>query len=134
MQGNRSRDTRPEIALRRLLFARGLRYRVCARPLPQVRRTADLVFRSAKVAIDVRGCFWHGCPEHYKAPATNPEYWAEKLRINISRDNDTRNLLNEAGWLLVEVWEHDDLQRAAEEIAVIVSRRQPRAVSRTNAG
>ncbi|MGH6915044.1 MAG: DNA mismatch repair protein Vsr, partial [Geminicoccales bacterium] len=65
MQANKSRDTKPELALRRAVHAMGLRYRVAARPLPALRRTADLVFTRAKVAVFVDGCFWHGCPQHH---------------------------------------------------------------------
>ncbi|QSR32305.1 hypothetical protein CFI00_17785 [Nocardioides sp. S5] len=65
MRGNRSRDTKPELAVRRLLHAEGLRYRVNARPLPEVRRTADIVFRAKRIAVFIDGCYWHGCPEHY---------------------------------------------------------------------
>ena len=75
MRGNRSRDTSPELRVRSLVHRRGLRYRVAQRPIPTLRRTADLVFRRAKVAVNVDGCFWHGCEQHYKEPKTNTEYW-----------------------------------------------------------
>lgn len=117
MQANKSRDTKPELRLRRALHAMGLRYRVCARPLPEVRRTVDIVFRRARVAVEVRGCFWHGCPEHYRAPSANGNYWSEKVQRNIRRDEDTAALLAKAGWTLTVVWEHDDLDTTAELIA-----------------
>ncbi|MEJ2855029.1 MULTISPECIES: very short patch repair endonuclease [unclassified Saccharothrix] len=117
MQANRSRDTKPELQLRRALHAMGLRYRVCARPLPGVRRTVDIAFPSAKLAVEVRGCFWHGCPQHYRAPAANGGYWAQKVQRNIDRDADTARLLEEAGWTLAVVWEHEDLPAAAHAIA-----------------
>ena len=79
MQSNRGRDTKPELALRRAVHALGLRYRVSVRPLPALRRTADLVFTKAKVAVFMDGCFWHGCPEHHTKAATNSEYWAKKV-------------------------------------------------------
>lgn len=128
MQANKSRDTAPEMTLRRALHALGLRYRVCARPLPEVARKIDIVFRPAKVAVELRGCFWHGCPEHYRAPRANDSYWAEKVRRNIARDEDTERRLREHGWLLHVVWEHEDLQLAAEKIAdsVHVRRSQDR--------
>ena len=78
MQANRGRDTRPELALRSELFGRGLRYRVNRKPLPTLRRTADIVFSSARVAVFVDGCFWHGCPEHHTVSKTNPVFWAQK--------------------------------------------------------
>ncbi|WP_324187498.1 very short patch repair endonuclease [Actinokineospora iranica] len=120
MQANKSRDTKPELMLRKALHALGLRYRVCARPLPDVRRTVDVVFRPVKVAVELRGCFWHGCPEHYRAPTANDSYWAEKVRRNVARDEDTARRLAEAGWLLEVVWEHEDLRQAAERVAMAV--------------
>ena len=68
MLANRSRDTGPELAVRRAVHSLGLRYRVDVRPLPGIRRTADLVFRPARVAVFVDGCFWHGCPDHSTRP------------------------------------------------------------------
>ncbi len=124
MQSNRSRDTAPEVSLRRKLHAAGLRYRTCARPLPDVRRTTDLVFRSSKVAVEVRGCFWHGCPNHYKPPVTNDSYWAAKAARNVARDADTERRLEEAGWLLIVVWEHDDVDVAVNRIAQLVRTRR----------
>lgn len=125
MQGNRSRDTRPELALRSLLHRRGLRYRVAARPLPGVRRTADIVFTRAKVAVFVDGCFWHRCPLHYREPASNVGYWREKARRNVERDRETDALLAAAGWAVVRVWEHEGVSGAAERIAQLVAARRP---------
>ena len=78
MRGNRSRDTAPEVAVRRALHAMGLRYRVAERPIPDYPRTADIVFRRAGVAVFVDGCFWHGCPEHYVESKSNRDYWIPK--------------------------------------------------------
>jgi DNA mismatch endonuclease (patch repair protein) len=77
----------------------GFRYRVAARPLKPVRRTADLVFRSAMVAVFVDGCFWHRCPDHGTDPQTNSDYWGPKLERNVERDRQTDALLTNAGWL-----------------------------------
>jgi DNA mismatch endonuclease (patch repair protein) len=126
MQSNRSRDTKPELALRRQLHALGLRYRVCARPITEVRRTADIVFRPARVAVEIRGCFWHGCPEHYRAPAANSGYWAEKVQRNIRRDAENEQRLHDAGWVLVTVWEHEDPHMAAARVVGIVLQRRRR--------
>src|ERR1700743_2121048 len=82
MQGNRSRDTKPEMAVRRAVHALGLRYRVCSRPLPLARRTADIVFRKTRVVLFVDGCFWHGCPEHHTHPKVNADYWKDKIARN----------------------------------------------------
>ena len=124
MQANRSRDTEPELALRRLLHARGLRYRVAARPLKGVRRTADLVFRPSRVAVFVDGCFWHRCPDHATDPKVNSGYWEPKLARNVDRDRETDQLLERAGWLSVRVWEHEDAAVAADRVARIVEARR----------
>ena len=125
MQGNRSRDTAPELAIRRLLHAMGLRYRVATRPLAGVRRTADIVFGPAHVAVFVDGCFWHGCPEHSSMPKTNTDYWQPKLQRNAERDRETDRLLTASGWLAIRVWEHEDPGKAARRIARAVARRRP---------
>ena len=127
MQANRSRDTKPELALRRALHAMGLRYRVCARPIPDVPRAVDVVFRPARVAVEVRGCFWHGCPEHYRQPKANEGYWAAKVARNVARDADTERRLDEAGWMLLAVWEHEDPREAADKVAAAVLHRRSRS-------
>ncbi|WP_433871232.1 very short patch repair endonuclease [Saccharopolyspora sp. CA-218241] len=125
MQANRGRDTKPELALRRATHAMGLRYRVSVRPLPTVRRTADLVFTRAKVAVFLDGCFWHGCEQHRTRPATNREYWDEKINRNVERDRETDGLLRAAGWNPVRVWEHEDPREAAERVRVAVEEGRP---------
>ncbi|MEC4018122.1 very short patch repair endonuclease [Streptomyces sp. H27-D2] len=124
MQAIRSRDTKPEQLIRRLVHAQGLRYRVCAKPLADLRRTADIVFRPARVAVFVDGCYWHGCPEHYVSPKTNPDYWSEKVARNIARDRDTDQQLADAGWLALRFWEHESPDECALAISVAVSSRR----------
>ncbi|MEU1794696.1 very short patch repair endonuclease [Streptomyces californicus] len=124
MQAIRSRDTKPERLIRRLVHANGLRYRVAARPLPDLRRTADLVFRPAKVAVFIDGCYWHGCPEHYVSPKTNPGYWSEKVARNIARDRDTDEQLTAAGWLVLRFWEHQSSDACALSIISAVRERR----------
>lgn len=85
MQSNKSRDTKPELALRSAVHSMGLRYRVDARPLKALRRRADLVFPRAKVAVFLDGCFWHGCPVHHTVAAANASFWAEKVSTNRAR-------------------------------------------------
>ncbi|MGH3197607.1 MAG: very short patch repair endonuclease [Streptosporangiaceae bacterium] len=125
MQANRSRDTKPELALRQALHAMGLRYRVCARPVPDIPRAVDVVFRPARVAVEVRGCFWHGCPEHYRRPKANEGYWSAKVARNLARDVDTERRLEAAGWLLIVVWEHEDPREVAAKVAALVLQRRP---------
>ena len=103
MRSNKGRDTAPELALRRAVHARGLRYRVSARPLREVRRTADLVFTRARVAVFLDGCFWHGCPTHHTVAATNSSFWADKVETNRRRDRDTDRSLRDAGWAVVDL-------------------------------
>nr|MDT0517687.1 very short patch repair endonuclease [Streptomyces sp. DSM 41633] len=122
MQAIRSRDTKPEQLIRRLVHAQGLRYRVAAKPLQDLRRTADMVFRPAKVAVFIDGCYWHGCPEHYVPPKTNPGYWSEKVAKNMARDRDTDQHLKEAGWTVLRFWEHESPESCALTIATTVSR------------
>lgn len=125
MQRQQTRDTGPELAIRRLLHAAGLRYRVDTAPLTGLRRRADVVFRRTKVAVYVDGCFWHGCPEHATKVKANAEYWAAKVEKNKRRDADTDLRLREAGWLVVRIWEHVDPAEAACGIAAAVRARQP---------
>jgi DNA mismatch endonuclease (patch repair protein) len=118
------RDTKPEIALRRLLHERGLRYRVDRAVLPGVRRRGDVVFGPAKVIVFVDGCFWHGCPEHATWPVHNAEFWREKIEVNRLRDRDTDERLAGAGWKVVRVWEHEDPHEVAEQISELVRGRR----------
>lgn len=120
MKANRSRDTRPELALRSAVHALGLRYRVDVRPLPKLRRTADLVFPRPKIAVFLDGCFWHGCPEHFRASKINQSFWTEKIDGNRNRDRDTDRQLTEAGWTVIRVWEHEDPVESANRIARLV--------------
>jgi DNA mismatch endonuclease, patch repair protein len=125
MQVQRTRDTAPEMAVRRLLHAAGLRYRVDRAPLKGVRRRADIVFGPAKVAVFIDGCFWHGCPEHGR-PQTNanPEYWSAKMARNRARDEDTDARLIACGWLVVRAWEHEEPERVAANIEAVVRARR----------
>lgn len=121
MLGNRSRDTKPELAVRRLVHAAGLRYRVDYAPLRDRRRLrADLVFTRAKVAVFVDGCFWHGCPEHHTAAKTNVEFWTAKVTRNRDRDSRTNSTLRDAGWTVLRFWEHEDPSDVAARIMDVV--------------
>lgn len=100
----RGRDTKPEALLRRVLWARGLRYRLHirvdgARP--------DLVFKGARVAVFVDGCFWHGCPDHYVRPRSRDRFWREKLLTNVERDVRQTLKLEQEGWRVCRLWEHE---------------------------
>lgn len=120
MQATRRRDTPKELALRRALHRRGLRYRVDRPPIPGMRRRADLVFTTPRVAVFVHGCFWHACPEHGTRPRANAEWWNRKLEANRLRDEDTRRQLEALGWRVVEVWEHEESEMAADRVMAAV--------------
>jgi DNA mismatch endonuclease (patch repair protein) len=120
MRANRSRDTSVEIALRRELHRRGLRYFVHRQPLPGLRRTADLVFPRARVAVFVDGCFWHGCPEHHTVAKTNAGFWAEKVERNRKRDRETDTRLRNAGWTVVRLWEHTGVREASDRVSEVL--------------
>lgn len=122
MLGNRARDTKPELAIRRLVHAAGLRYRVDTRPLAQLNRRADMVFSRAKVAVFIDGCFWHGCPAHYTVAKSNATYWADKVARNRERDGETDRLLDEAGWTVIRAWEHEAPEAVAQQVVNAVRR------------
>jgi DNA mismatch endonuclease, patch repair protein len=126
MQQQRRRDTEPEVLLRRELHRLGLRYRVDHLVLPTVRRRADIVFSRAKVAVFVDGCFWHSCPVHATRPKANAEWWAEKLTRTVERDRDTDSRLTAAGWLVLRIWEHEDVVLAAQTVRTAVRTSLPR--------
>ncbi|WP_082282068.1 very short patch repair endonuclease [Mycobacterium colombiense] len=124
MRSNKGRDTKPEVALRSAVHRLGLRYRVSARPLKNMRRTADLVFPRTKVAVFLDGCFWHGCPEHHTIAVTNAQFWADKVTGNIARDRNTDQRLAEAGWVSIRIWEHEDPRAAALRVRDVVLARR----------
>jgi len=116
MSRQSSRDTAPEVAVRRLLHAEGLRYRVNV-PVPGMsRRTIDIVFTKAKIAIFMDGCFWHGCPQHATQPKANAEWWRAKLDKNMARDQETTEHLTAAGWTVLRFWEHEDPIAVAAQV------------------
>ncbi|MFB7976570.1 very short patch repair endonuclease [Bacillus subtilis] len=119
-QANRARDTEPELAVRRRLHAAGLRYHVDVRPETSIRRRADVVFRGARVAVFIDGCYWHGCEEHAAIPRRNRDYWEPKIRRSMARDVDTTARLEEAGWTVLRFWEHEDPNDVAAMIASVV--------------
>jgi DNA mismatch endonuclease (patch repair protein) len=126
MRRTRRAGTAPELAVRRALHRRGLRYLVdVAPPGTNRRRRADVVFRGARIALFVDGCFWHSCPEHGRLPKANREWWRVKLHGVVVRDRDTDAQLTAAGWLVVRVWEHDDPDEAAVRVAALVTSRRP---------
>lgn len=115
LSAQRQRDTKPELLIRRRLHAAGFRYRVNYR-LPGIQRTADIAFTRARVAVFVDGCFWHKCPLHGSVPKNNKDWWIAKLNANVDRDRHTDALLQQLGWKVVRIWEHEDPDQAVKRI------------------
>lgn len=123
MLGNRRTGTKPELALRSALHAAGLRFRKDYRiDLVPVRPRPDVVFTRAKVAVFVDGCFWHSCPDHGTQPAKNVDYWTPKLARNIERDREHDEVLRDAGWTVVRIWEHESISEAVEAVRTALNR------------
>jgi len=100
----RSKNTKPELLIRKALWARGLRYRIHVKDLPG---RPDIVFPGSLLAVFVNGCFWHhhGCHRSRKMPRTNAEFWQKKIAANVSRDERVREELKKRGWSLIVAWE-----------------------------
>jgi len=103
-----------------------LRYRVNWRVIEGSTRSVDIAFTRARLAVDVRGCYWHGCPEHGTVPRANAGWWADKLRANRQRDLDTERRVGEAGWNLVIAWEHDEPASVVDRIVGALAQRPER--------
>ena len=82
----------------------------------------DFVFRAAKLAVFVDGCFWHGCPRHYRAPTTSGKFWKEKVERNRRRDRDVTRTLRKAGWRVLRVWECAFTRTRSPRTAARISR------------
>lgn len=123
MKAAKPRDTAPEKALRSALHKKGLRFRIDQKPITKLNRRADIIFRFAKVAVFVDGCFWHGCPIHGTQAKANAEFWRNKITRNQERDLETNQLLKNAGWKVIRVWEHENPEKVAEKIYKIIQKR-----------
>ncbi len=104
MRAVKSADTKPEMIVRRLVYAMGYRYRLHRKDLPG---KPDLVFGPRRKAIFVNGCFWHGhdCVRGAREPKANAEYWRAKIARNVERDTANKIALKAAGWSVLTVWE-----------------------------
>lgn len=120
MAAIRSKNTKPEITLRKALWAKGLRFRIY-----YGKEKIDIAFPSQKLAIFVDGCFWHGCPIHRHIPRSNREYWLPKLRRNEERDRSKQDRLILQGWKVLRFWEHElaDIEGVLEKIRKIMAQR-----------
>jgi DNA mismatch endonuclease (patch repair protein) len=123
MAANRRRDTKPEVKIRSLLHRTGHRFRVDFPIQVPGRRPvrADIAFTRKRVAVFIDGCFWHGCPEHWRPPKSNEGYWVDKITRNQERDRLTDELLEAEGWKSVRVWEHEPAAQVIESVEVALA-------------
>jgi len=117
MRRVKCKNSKAELALRSALHAEGLRFRLHRR-IEDI--TGDIVFPRSRVAVFVDGCFWHGCPKHATYPKTNKDYWLPKLAKNKERDERQTKRLQESGWKVIRVWEHDCSPPASRVVSRIV--------------
>lgn len=120
MAAIQSKDTKPELIVRRLVHSLGFRYRLHARDLPG---KPDLVFRTRRKVIFVQGCFWHLHPDakclDARKPKSNTGYWGPKLSRNVARDAQHQSSLKLAGWKVLIIWECETKKRAPLERRLI---------------
>jgi DNA mismatch endonuclease (patch repair protein) len=114
----RGKNTAPEIKLRKMLFAAGIRgyrihYNLPGKP--------DVVFIKKKIAIFVDGCFWHKCPVDFQEPATRKEFWIKKIQSNIDRDKKVNEQLKRDGWTVIRIWEHEIKKEPEKTVKKIVA-------------
>ncbi|WP_448204334.1 very short patch repair endonuclease [Azospirillum sp. sgz302134] len=122
MRAVKSRDTGPEMKVRRLVHGLGFRYRLHRKDLPG---KPDLVFATRRCVIFVHGCFWHGhdCPRGNRMPQTNAEYWSAKISRNRERDISVIDALKQKEWSPLIIWECElkDLPRLEERICTFLN-------------
>ncbi|MCS7001964.1 MAG: very short patch repair endonuclease [Dehalococcoidia bacterium] len=117
MRAVRSANTSIEWRLRRALWRAGVRgYRVAP---PAIDGAPDLVFPTARLAVFVDGCFWHGCPQHCRRPSSRQEYWHRKIDRTIARDRATTARLEANGWTVLRIWEHTVKDAVDDAVRVI---------------
>jgi DNA mismatch endonuclease (patch repair protein) len=100
----KGKDTKPEVMLRKQLYARGItgyriHYNILGKP--------DIVFPKKKIAIFIDGCFWHKCPICFVKPKTRTEFWMKKIESNVKRDKIVKETLEKEGWIVLRFWEHE---------------------------
>lgn len=116
----KGKDTNPEVLVRRYLFSRGLRYRKNDRRYPG---RPDIVLPKYKTIVFINGCFWHGHKDckYFVMPKTNEQFWKDKIDANITRDKKNVQLLREAGWSVITVWECELKNNCEKRLAQVYS-------------
>jgi len=114
-----SKNTKPEMTVRKALWSKGLRYRI-----HYGKEKIDIAFPSRKLAIFIDGCFWHACPLHFRAPRNNVSYWRTKIERNVKRDADQNDRLKMIGWQVLRFWEHElgNVETIVSEIQTLLQR------------
>jgi DNA mismatch endonuclease (patch repair protein) len=113
----RAKNTGPEVKLRKMLFAEGIRgYRIHY-SLPG---KPDIVFTKKKIAIFIDGCFWHKCPVCFQEPETRKEFWMKKIQSNVDRDERVNEQLKAEGWTILRIWEHE-VRKNPEDVVKRIS-------------
>jgi DNA mismatch endonuclease, patch repair protein len=113
----KGKNTGPELKLRKLLYASGVRgyrihYKLSGKP--------DIVFTKKKIAIFIDGCFWHKCPVCFQEPETRKEFWMKKIQSNIDRDKKVDEKLKNDGWKVIRIWEHEIRKRPKNVVSKIL--------------
>jgi DNA mismatch endonuclease (patch repair protein) len=128
MLGNKSVDSKPELALRSALHGVGLRFRKNVRlEAGSTRVRADVVLVRSRIVVFVDGCFWHSCPKHRAVPRTNRRWWRQKLMANAQRDQRQRRTLRRSGWRVIRVWEHEAVTLGTSRVLKAVASVEARA-------
>lgn len=107
MRAQKTTGTKVELQVRRGLHARGYRFRVDQKLLPDHRFRGDIVWSGRRIVVFLDGCFWHGCPLHATTPKSNREFWEAKIETNRSRDRRVDEILRSRGWTVLRYWEHE---------------------------
>ncbi len=127
----RGTDTGPEKSVRSALFRMGCRFRKHPKGIPG---RPDIAHKTSRVAVFIDGCFWHGCPKHYRAPRSRVEYWTGRLEYNRGLRSRVREKLEGQGWAVLEIWECDtrlDSRAVASRIRELVETRRDRLMTRS---
>lgn len=124
MSAIHSKDTIPELTLRKALWVEGYRFRI-----QYGKEKIDIAFPAKKVAVFVDGCFWHGCPIHYRPVGTNVAYWNKKLENNKIRDKKKTVQLEAQGWTVLRFWEHElseieTVVKKIKETCLVISKKR----------